>query len=301
MKKLLWLFSFILIVININAQNVGIGTASPSEKLDINGNLNIAGALKANGTAGQPGQVLTTNNNGNIEWGNNEGACPYKNFVSFKAGSGTWTIPATGVTSILVEAWGGGGGASQYAGGGGGGYVKAQFDIQPGAAVSFTVGMGGSGSGNSGTAGLPTTVAVPAFDNTTYTCYATGGSGASISVGPVYQPGLGGFYQVDNMYNHHTGINGQSGYPAVFTKSQTSSGVFSQIVQGGNGGDSGNTIQTGGKGATRGWNADFAVVINPSEAGMGGGGGSGLPGGNGIPNSVNGGNGGPGKIIIWYK
>lgn len=42
------------------AQNVGIGTALPSERLHVAGNLRFDGALMPNGNAGTTGQVLTS-------------------------------------------------------------------------------------------------------------------------------------------------------------------------------------------------------------------------------------------------
>jgi hypothetical protein len=50
------------------AGNVGIGIASPTEKLHINGNLNITGLLKVNGSSGSTGQVLTSNGAGDPQW-----------------------------------------------------------------------------------------------------------------------------------------------------------------------------------------------------------------------------------------
>lgn len=41
-----------------NGDNIGIGTATPTEKLDINGSVKFSGALKPNGSAGNAGQVL---------------------------------------------------------------------------------------------------------------------------------------------------------------------------------------------------------------------------------------------------
>jgi hypothetical protein len=48
-------------------QNVGISTTVPSEKLDVNGNINFSGALKVNGNSGQQGDALLTTVSG-AEW-----------------------------------------------------------------------------------------------------------------------------------------------------------------------------------------------------------------------------------------
>jgi hypothetical protein len=56
-----------------NGTNVGIGTTSPSEKLEVTGNLKISGTLRAGtmtypNTAGTNGQFLTTNGSGTASW-----------------------------------------------------------------------------------------------------------------------------------------------------------------------------------------------------------------------------------------
>jgi hypothetical protein len=50
------------------AQNVGIGTTSPSEKLHVAGNVRVSGEIKPDGEAGLAGQVLTSNGNGTMQW-----------------------------------------------------------------------------------------------------------------------------------------------------------------------------------------------------------------------------------------
>ena len=115
------------------AQNVGIGTLTPSEKLDINGNVNLNGQLKLNSYAGAANQVLMKDGVNNLVWGDID---LYKNLVVFDCSNlatspgisnctPSWFVPA-GVTSVFVECWGGGGGGSNMTGGGGGGYIAAK-------------------------------------------------------------------------------------------------------------------------------------------------------------------------------
>ncbi len=55
--------------------NVGIGTSTPSQKLDINGNLSLNGALMPGGSAGTAGQVLLSTGSGTAPvWGNTNGS-----------------------------------------------------------------------------------------------------------------------------------------------------------------------------------------------------------------------------------
>ncbi len=42
------------------AQNVGIGTATPTQRLDVNGNVQFSGALMPAGNPGAIGQVLVS-------------------------------------------------------------------------------------------------------------------------------------------------------------------------------------------------------------------------------------------------
>lgn len=51
-------------------QNVGVGTTTPSEKLDVAGNVNITGAVKINGSPGTAGQVLVSNGATAPSWQN---------------------------------------------------------------------------------------------------------------------------------------------------------------------------------------------------------------------------------------
>lgn len=62
MRKLTALSFLACLVFSINAmsQNVGIGTNTPSEKLEVNGNIKISGNINLNGNTGTEGQVLTS-------------------------------------------------------------------------------------------------------------------------------------------------------------------------------------------------------------------------------------------------
>lgn len=67
--KIHFIIIFNLMLIHIlAAQNVGIGTTSPSEKLHVVGNINTTGEIKPNGIAGQSNQVLMSNGNGTMQW-----------------------------------------------------------------------------------------------------------------------------------------------------------------------------------------------------------------------------------------
>ena len=46
MKQLFCILMIILFANHLTAQNPGIGTTTPTEKLDVNGNLNVSGNIK---------------------------------------------------------------------------------------------------------------------------------------------------------------------------------------------------------------------------------------------------------------
>ena len=308
-------FTLILLIpFVVSAQNVGIGTNSPQERLDVNGNINVNGTIKANGVAGMPGQVLTTNSAGNLQWNNGAQADNgYKNFIGFYGffdSVENWTIP-NGVTRILVEAWGGGGGGSFGGGGGGGGYVRSQFTVNPGTVLNITIGSAGAGSANGSTeAGRPggnTIVRVPDNNGTTWYAVATGGTGAynNPNLSFISSHNVGGSFYVTNQYPIGVGVTiypyfmgevGEVGYPNYYTYTQVSTGVFIQEATGGKGGDAGSSNKTGGAGSRK-FN-DNTSTLSSRYAGSGGSFGGG--GGSGMPDVAAGRPGGKGKVIIWY-
>ena len=92
MKLLIFILCF-LFGNSLFAQNVGIGTNQPTEILDVRGNVNISGTLKANGVVGSSGQLLSIANNGNLAWSD---MSVYKNVKVFYnngiGGQQSWTI-----------------------------------------------------------------------------------------------------------------------------------------------------------------------------------------------------------------
>jgi hypothetical protein len=285
-----------ILSVSITAQNVGIGNTSPAEKLDVSGNINVTGTIKANGTDGQPNQVLMKNSSGVLAWGD---ICEFKNVAIFRTGSATWNIPA-GITRFVAEVWGGGGGGNWYAGGGGGGYIRALFTVDPGVtSASYSIGLGGNfGSGGLAGGGNPSTVT---YDGVTVT--GAGGAGANYSSGTT-TIGAGGDYSVTAGFTSYVGMMGSPGQCLEHDATQSGSTTFYEICKGGKGGDAGNAVGTGGMGA-------YAVIAsNTSVARLtqktngvqpGGGGGSGYQSLLIIsPGVTNGALGGNGLVVFRY-
>ena len=287
MKKLTALFllniSFLCFTKNSFAQNVGIGNLIPAEKLDVNGNINLTGTIKANGTAGLPNQVLTTNSLGNLAWGD---MCEFKNMITFIAvGTSSWTVPP-GVTRIWVEAWGGGGGASGNGSGGGGGYSTAIFTVTPGGSVSYTVGGGGNG-GAPGTAGGTSSVSFGSF-------YVNAFGGNPDNSAVTFFVATGGTFNGTGNY----GCVGEAGSQNRFEGYLLNSTTYRENQTGGKGGDGGNSKNTGGKGTYKLRDGVTSAVIYGVE-----GTGGQMPGGGGGSCGIWGGslrNGGQGMVIIHY-
>lgn len=77
--------------------NVGIGTTTPTEKLDIDGNIRFSGALMPNNTAGTAGQVLVSSGTGQSPvWQTIAGGTAYT------AGDG---IAISGSNVVSINAW----------------------------------------------------------------------------------------------------------------------------------------------------------------------------------------------------
>lgn len=125
-------FLFIFCPVLLFARNVGIGNTNPQYPLDISGDINTTGALRANGNAGANGQVLRSNDDGTMAWAD---MAEYKNMATFRtAGSGNWTVPIA-VTKVWIEVWGAGEGGNYYSGGGGSGLRPLIGVLAPGGAA----------------------------------------------------------------------------------------------------------------------------------------------------------------------
>ena len=293
MKRTILLVTIILAVTAGSAQNVGVGTVTPSEKLDVNGNINVTGTIKTNGVDGTPDQVLMKNSSGNLAWGN---IGDFKNMATFTAAtSGNWTVPAN-VTKIWVEVWGGGGGGAAFSGGGGGGYIMGLFTVAPNDIISYTVGAGGPGAGTTATGGNNSFITAGAV-----TLTAVGGQGAALSAG-VITSGAGGPYTVSAGFTNFWGMRGGQGTARVYRFFANGATNF-QEGTGGNGGDGANAPGTGGAGRYLIYNmtagADYLVGLPEQGKQPGGGGGSGL-GGISLPSTGVGVAGAAGMVMIHY-
>jgi len=291
MKRILLFLFLYLLLLYANAQNVGIGTVTPSEKLDVAGNVNIAGTIKANGTAGKSGQVLGTNSQGLLQWTDgSSGSSGYKNFASFGS-DGTWIVPDT-VTQISIELWGGGGGGALGGGGASGEYrLISRLPVTPTKTITIDIGPGGAGATTASGYGTGGTYTVVSYGAQNYS--AGGGQSAGQSV-----PGVGST-PTSNITNGII-VPGNNGEPNTITIGEYGSGSFVRTIHHGDGGVSyGFSDQRSGMGGTTvelisgGSKVYSSYSIAGTFPGSGGGGG---PDGYGKFGSA----GAHGLVIIHY-
>jgi hypothetical protein len=206
------------------AQNVGIGTSNPTQKLDVAGNVNISGTLMANNSAGTSGQVLTSTGSG-LAWTTLGSQMGYKKCKVFTSGNGSFTIPA-GVTEVMVEAWGGGSGGSYNCGGTSGGYARTVQPVSPGY-ISYAIGKGTPGAS---TTDAGTTI-VSFQDGLQLYAYGGGACSTSgvIALKGLAKSGGGTVYNSFSMF----GNMGESGYSTFGMKNAT---TYVEIIVEGAGG-----------------------------------------------------------------
>jgi hypothetical protein len=224
---------------------VGVNKAIPNERLDVDGNINLTGTIKANGVDGAPNQVLMKNISGSLAWGDINGSGTSADngnvaiyFATTSGASQNWPVPA-GVTRVTIELWGAGGAGSSDAGGGGGGYARGNFNVAPGKSISMVIGLGGAVAD-----GQQTSVTVEGN-----TIIAFGGKKSISSYEDGNPIGEGGFYTVTgDPFRNYTGVPGESGHATIESTNQYSPTEFRKMRKVGNGGNAGNSSNTGGRG-----------------------------------------------------
>ena len=275
MKKLLLVY-LLAIAIQTQAQNVGIGNPTPTEKLDVTGNINVTGTIKANGVDGTAGQVLMKNQLGILTWSDGN---EYKNFQMFNyttAGSyQQFTIPA-GVTKVKVQAWGGGGWADSFesfpyanAGGSGGGYAEGVLTVSPGTILFVRVARYndlGASTEFSHVYNVSPTNAIKAFSG-----LSSMSSGGGTLVGIPY----GGVGSKDGTVYNFFSMQGESGKPSTTNYFQAGATTFYTSMQHGNGGDGANAPNTGAIGGQLIYNGTSIISqVRSGQARVPGGGAS---------------------------
>ncbi len=292
MKKLL-LVSLMALAIQTQAQNVGIGNPTPTEKLDVTGNINVTGTIKANGLDGTAGQVLMKNGTGILAWGD---MCDYKNFKVFEYTNfneiQTFIVPAN-ITKLKIQAWGGGGkgngisgSISMGGGGGGGGYIEGVGVVNPGSTINVVVGVAASTS--------ITNSSVSYASNSIWSFFAYGGANSVYDAGLTrIDLGAGGTWGASNS-STYIGIQGESGKPTILRFDQITATEFGKSVTDGNGGNAGNTTASGGEGGYLFVNNTTFAVLSQA-AGTNGK----VPGG-GAPSQSVSNSGGKGRVIIYW-
>jgi hypothetical protein len=281
MKKILIL---IALAIQTQAQNVGIGNTSPTEKLDVTGNINVTGTIKANGLDGTAGQILHNNGNGTLSWSDASSNSLHLKYARSREYGGlydntpnsvstySYTVPP-GVTKIWVEAWGGGSAATHLPatitnttaskGGDAGGFLSAILTVVPSEVLTLYVGNGGSnvtGGGSSVFRNTPSIISI---------LQVGGGS-----------PFFNYYLEVDpitNISGFLKFVKGESGHVSTETYSQTSATNFVRTIVGGSGGSS-YPNQKGGSGVTVTYNTSTNTFL--SHLGITAGNGT-IPGGGG--------------------
>ena len=265
---------------------VGIRTATPQYPLDVKGDMNVTGALRANGAAGTEGQFLRSNGNGTMSWADKD---RFKKFIVFRNdGSTSSTIggfsPPTGVTEIAVEIWGGGGQANTSGGAASGGYIYAVIPLPAFTSLNVFVGAGG-GCGSCGSSTLGNSSSVT-LSNGSLTLTARGGYNVGYPDSQGTFSGSGTY--LPNVYYY--GIEGQSAITRQTFYENSPSGYFI-FLRNAAGGDAPLRPGSGGRSGWRRTNWDgTAPASSPGFKGSEPGGGGGFPDGDG----------GNGQIIVYW-
>ena len=298
MVKIVFSFSAFLLSAVAMAQsgNVGIGTTNPTEKLDVNGNVNITGQIRLNGDGGEPGNILSVGYDGNPVWST---AGQFTNYARYFDKNASVTIPAT-VKKFMIEAWSAGGGGARGGGGASGNYVMGVFSNNAATTLTISVGVGGNGAiayQDAGTTGGATTITGP---NVSITAF--GGRAANAFFGGLLpNNGILGGTASGGALLQSIVLNGENGMPTKQTTAQVSATLWHTEVHFGRGGHGVLSIGRGGHGSYRVHNAahdgdgSAVALYQGGYAGIASGGGGGQRLGYGW-----GWDGGNGYVIIRY-
>lgn len=257
---------------------VGIRTATPQYPLDVKGDMNVTGELKANGSSGENGQFLQSNGNGTMSWVNKDRFKKFKVFRNNGSSSPTlssiFTFP-TGVTEVAVEIWGGGGPGSANGAGASGGYLFAIIPV--GSYTFLTANVGAGGRCNfctDATRGESSAVTLPGG-----ALVLTGSGGYA----DAYRPSAGNYSATGTYLNNvsFVGIEGQSAKAPEIFYENTPSGyyVFNRNASGGD------APLRPGSGGRSGWNRKtwdgsmqgYSPIASDGHDGSEPGGGGGFP------------------------
>lgn len=268
MKKCL---SYLLLFLCITAksQNVGIGTPTPTERLDVNGNINVRGNLAIRGNAGQPGDLLQVASDGTTSWAS---AFGYKNSIMVGS-TGSWTV-GPNTHEIMIETIGPGGGGAKGGGGGGGGYAIGIYKVSPNDVLTIVQGARGQGAvleGGSGQDGTWTRVDC----GSKITIIAEAGESATFN-----KPGSGrkGYITGDSLLYARL-YSGLPGEPTIETYAQRTATEYVTCRKYGNGGACMFNPNSFQKGAYLSFNtatlANVSLIYNTGSADSGSGGAGG--------------------------
>jgi hypothetical protein len=197
----------------------------------------------------------------------------------------TWEVPS-GVTLIMVEAWGGGAagagqtGSSTTGSGGGGAYATRNISVTPGETLSIAVAGAVAGSSGDGANGTPSWVK---WQNTSTAVYADFGRGgtataggaaglASNSIGTIRNNGGAGAFQTNSLRG---GGGGAGTYQDGSAATSGTGGAGGNDLGGQGGTTSGNNLD-GGDGSDFGGGGGNVRKTGAAGTLMGGGGAAGF-------------------------
>lgn len=253
--------------ITMNAQNrVGIGTLTPNERLEVNGNIRFSNALMPAGTAGTSGQVLLSQ------------------------GAGVAPIWSSTFSGVAIDYWNRGTGTLSLVGLGSGNTAAAQYAISAGrdntinALGEYSTIIGGLsnniqenrafiGSGELNTVTAAFGSIIGGISNTVTGVYSFVGNGNSNDALSSYSAVVSGQDNLTNASHSFIG-SGQSNtisgaWAAIsggFNNNVQSGGTYGVIAGGqNNAANSTNTVISGGGNNIIGANSNYAVIIGGRE------------------------------------